>query len=56
MRNILISIVVTVIVGVGIELFKPKIQVFSEIISRKPFESTVITGILIIIGLLVTIP
>lgn len=55
MSSVLINIVITAIVGVVVELFKSKIKTFGEVIRRKPYETTVIIGLLIIIGLLVPI-
>jgi len=52
MGNFFAGIVITVLIAVGIELIKPEITKLRVLIRRKPFETTVITmiGILIVIS------
>lgn len=49
---ILTSFVITVVVAIVVELFRPNITALSNFIRKKPFESFVVVGICIVIAIL----
>jgi hypothetical protein len=51
MDNIFASIVITVLIGFGFELFKPEITKLRVIMREKQFETFVVVGIGILISI-----
>lgn len=53
MSVLFIGILATVLGWVATKVFEPILAPLSEVIRRKPFETTVIMGLVAIIGLLI---
>lgn len=51
MGNMLISIIMTALIALGIELIKPEISKLRGIMRKKPFESFVVVGLCVVIAI-----